>query len=104
VTARIASLLASQVDEVDKLAGSIERGGLYTIIAILLITIVYLHITKERQAKRILDLVEKHAGVLADQRTASERVAAVLERQAASSERVADLLTRVDRRLERSEP
>ena len=102
----IAAALVAQVgtEEVTGLSHAIERGGLYTIIAILIFAVIFLFVLKERQREKFheeFQLLQK-----AFQEKLLQLVEAqthVITKQAILTEKVDGLLTRVIVRLEGKE-
>lgn len=98
------------VDEVDALSKSLERGGLFTVVALLIIALVVALVSKERQRDRLTlaheTLREKLHTDYQTQGNAFqtkllsiiERQAEVLTKQALLTEKVEEALTRVNAR------
>lgn len=80
--------------EVDAVSRTIERGGWAAICAILLGAVALLYVSKEKQATRILLMVEKQTEVLTRQQISSEKVAEALAGIKGVSEKLVDELNR----------
>lgn len=92
------TLLSGQTPDavaVTSTAGAIERGGLYSIIAILMGTVVYLYLSKEKQRDqlhsefqalqsgfqaKLLQLVEDQTKLITKQVVLTEKVESLLDR------------------------
>ena len=80
----VAAAQAPSVETVEKGAGALERGGLYTICVVLLAVATYLYLAKERAQARmqadILALVREQVAVLTKQEIVSSKVELLMSR------------------------
>lgn len=83
--AAILTMAAAELplDEVGKLSATLERGGLYSAVALLLLVVGYLYVSKERLQRDILAMVREQTVVLTKQQLVAEKVEALLGRVSA---------------------